>query len=120
MVRFLPAARAFVNVSNMAWFGDSLAPDQQLQESQMRALEAGRWMVRSTNTGVTAAIAPDGHVAARLPTFTRGTLIATIEPHEGMTPYARTGNLPALWSAIAILVLCAAARRRGPPPPVPA
>ena len=119
MTTFLPAARAFVNVSNMAWFGDSLAPEQQLQESQMRALENGRWMVRSTNTGVTAAIGPDGRVTARLPTFTRGTLVATIEPREGMTPYARSGNLPALWSALAILVSCAFARRR-PPPPVAA
>ena len=115
MISFLPAARAFVNVSNMAWFGDSLAPEQQLQESQMRALETGRWMVRSTNTGVTAAIGPDGHVTARLPAFQRGTLIATIEPREGITPYARSGNLPALWSALAILALCAAARRRAPP-----
>ncbi|HZZ94005.1 MAG TPA: apolipoprotein N-acyltransferase [Usitatibacter sp.] len=115
MASFLPAARAFVNVSNMAWFGDSLAPEQQLQESQMRALENGRWMVRATNTGVTAAIGPDGHVESRLPTFTRGTLIASIEPREGMTPYARTRNLPALWAAAAILLLCAAARRRAPP-----
>jgi apolipoprotein N-acyltransferase len=116
MIGFLPAARALVNVSNMAWFGDSLAPEQQLQESQMRAIETGRWMVRSTNTGVTAAIAPDGHVVSRLATFTRGTLIATIEPREGVTPYARTGNPPALWAAIAILVLCTTARRRNLPP----
>jgi len=115
MTTFVPAARAFVNVSNMAWFGDSLAPEQQLQESQMRALENGRWMVRATNTGVTAAIDPGGHVTGRLPTFTRGTLVATIEPREGVTPYARTGNLPALFSALAILVLCAGVRRRPPP-----
>jgi apolipoprotein N-acyltransferase len=117
IARFMPAASALVNVSNMAWFGDSLAPEQQLQESQMRALETGRWMVRSTNTGVTAAIGPDGHVESRLPTFTRGTLVATIEPREGATPYSRSGNLPALWAAIAILVLCAVARRRGPAAP---
>ena len=115
MLGFLPGARALVNVSNMAWFGDSLAPEQQLQESQMRALETGRWMVRSTNTGVTASVGPDGHVAGRLPTFTRGTLVATIEPRDGMTPYARTGNLPALWAAVVILVLCAVGARRNPP-----
>jgi len=77
-------------------------------------------MIRSTNTGVTASIAPDGHVESRLATFTRGTLISTIEPREGMTPYARSGNLPALWAAAAILALCAAARRRKPPTLSPA
>ena len=115
MIGFMPAARALVNVSNMAWFGDSLAPEQQLQESQMRAIETGRWMVRSTNTGVTAAIGPDGQVVSRLPAFTRGTLVAAIEPREGVTPYARTGNLPALWAALAIVLLCVVARRRAPP-----
>jgi apolipoprotein N-acyltransferase len=112
MIRFMPAARAFVNVSNMAWFGDSLAPEQQLQESQMRALENGRWMVRSTNTGVTAAIGPDGRVESRLPTFTRATLVAAIQPREGVTPYGRSGNLPALWASAVALVLCAVAARR--------
>jgi apolipoprotein N-acyltransferase len=53
MVDALPAAQVLLNVSNLAWFGDSLAPEQHLQESQMRALENGRWMVRSTNTGAT-------------------------------------------------------------------
>jgi apolipoprotein N-acyltransferase len=86
----------------------------------MRALETGRWMVRATNTGATAAIGPDGRIAERLPNFKRGTLVAAIEPREGATPYARSGNLPALWAAIAILALCFAARRRAPPSPAPA
>jgi apolipoprotein N-acyltransferase len=112
MIRFLPDAQALVNVSNMAWFGDSLAPEQHLQESQMRALETGRWMVRSTNTGVTAAIDPHGEVAARMPTFTHGTLVARIEPYAGLTPYARFGNLPSLWAASVVVLLAAFAARR--------
>jgi len=111
VIKALPAAQVLLNVSNMAWFGDSLAPPQQLQESQMRALETGRWMVRSTNTGVTAAIDERGRVVARLPLFTHATLIANVIPRSGMTPYARAGNLAALAIALA-LVLAAALRTR--------
>ena len=88
----LPAAQVLLNVSNDAWFGDSLAPDQHLQASQMRALETGRWMVRSTNTGATAAIDPSGRVVKRLPGFARGTLVVSVVPMKGLTPYARLGN----------------------------
>jgi len=101
MIDFLPSAQALVNVSNDAWFGHSLEADQHLQGSQMRALETGRWMVRATNTGATAAIDHEGRIVARLAEFTRGTLYAQVVPRTGMTPYARTGNAP-------ILVLLAA------------
>ncbi len=79
-------------MSNDAWFGESLAADQHLQFSQMRALETGRWMVRATNTGVTAAIDEKGRVVARLPQFTRGELLADPVPRSGATPYVRWGN----------------------------
>ena len=105
----LPAAGVLVNVSNDAWFGHSLEQEQHLQASQMRALETGRWMVRSTNTGVTAAIDPRGHVVSKLAEYTRGTLVATVVPRTGRTPYARTGNLPVLAITFAALV---AFRRR--------
>jgi apolipoprotein N-acyltransferase len=78
----------------------------------MRALETGRWMVRSTNTGATAAIDPRGRVAARLPNFTAGTLTATVEPRTGLTPYARWGNWPAVLMAAALGL--AAIRMRRP------
>jgi apolipoprotein N-acyltransferase len=111
LIEALPAAQLLVNVSNDAWFGRSFAAEQHLQFSQMRALETGRWMVRSTNTGVTAAIAPSGHVASRLPQFTVGTLLEKIEPRTGMTPYARFGNTPALVLVLG-LALAGWARRR--------
>src|SRR6185312_1869420 len=106
----LPAAQVLVNVSNDAWFGHSLEPEQHLQASQMRALETGRWMVRATNTGVTAAIDEHGRVVSRLPDYTQGTLYADVVPREGMTPYARTGNLPVL--AIVAALLFAGFRKR--------
>jgi apolipoprotein N-acyltransferase len=113
IIAALPAAQALLNVSNDAWFGDSLQLDQHLQASQMRALETGRWMVRATNTGVTAAIDPQGRVAARLPVYTKATLRTTIEPRRGSTPYIRWGNSLAL-ALIAAGLLAAAWKGRRP------
>jgi apolipoprotein N-acyltransferase len=110
MIDFLPGAQVLLNVSNLAWFGHSLAPEQHLQASQMRALETGRWMVRATNTGATAAIDEHGRVVARLPGFTTGTLIQAVVPRKGSTPYSRWGNIPALVLVAAIFAL--AWRRR--------
>ena len=111
VIDFLPRAGILVNVSNDAWFGESLAADQHLQFSQMRALETGRWMVRSTNTGVTAAIDERGRVVARLPAFVRGTLEASPVPRSGSTPFVRWGNAAALLLA-ALAIGPAAFRRR--------
>ncbi|MEO7743654.1 MAG: apolipoprotein N-acyltransferase [Usitatibacter sp.] len=98
----LPAARILLNVSNDAWFGRSFAADQHLQASQMRALESGRWMVRATNTGATAAIDERGRVVSRLAPFTAGTLVEQVTPREGRTPYSVWGNIPALLLAAAL------------------
>jgi apolipoprotein N-acyltransferase len=108
----LPAAQVLLNVSNDAWFGDSFAAEQHLQTSQMRALETGRWMVRATNTGVTAAIDERGRVVSRLQNFTLGTLTQAVVPRMGLTPYARTGNWVVLLLAIALLLLARFAPRR--------
>jgi apolipoprotein N-acyltransferase len=113
LIEQLPAAQALVNVSNDAWFGRSFAPEQHLQASQMRALETGRWMVRSTNTGASAAIDERGHVVSRLPDFTVGTLVEKVTPREGATPYVRWGNLPLPGLFGTIVVLAALSRRRG-------
>jgi apolipoprotein N-acyltransferase len=103
VIDWMPEARVLVNVSNDAWFGESFAADQHLQASQMRALETGRWMVRATNTGATAAIDEKGRVVSRLPAFTAGTLVEKVTPRSGMTPYARWGNVPALVLVVAML-----------------
>ena len=89
IIRQLPQATLLANVSNVAWFGDSLAPEQHLQISRMRALETGRTMLRATNTGVTAIVDPHGHVAGRLPQFTEGVLEGTVQGYTGATPYTR-------------------------------
>jgi apolipoprotein N-acyltransferase len=107
----LADATLLVNVSNDAWFGDSSAPHQHLEITRMRALEAGRWLMRATNTGITALIDPSGNVVARSPQFTPTVLVGTVEARTGLTPYARWGNAPAL-AAAGLLLLCSIRRRR--------
>jgi apolipoprotein N-acyltransferase len=113
VIAALPQAGVLLNVSNDAWFGRSLAADQHLQLSQMRALETGRWMVRATNTGVTAAIDERGEVVAQLPQFTKGSLKAAPVPRSGATPFVRWGNHAALALVAALLALAAFRRRAG-------
>ncbi len=104
IIRQLPQATVLVNVSNVAWFGHSVAPEQHLQISQMRSVETGRPMLRATNTGVTAAIDARGVVDKQLPQFTEGALIAQVQPMQGATPFVNWGNAPAI--AIAVAMLC--------------
>ena len=92
-----------LNVSNIAWFGNTIALPQHLQISQMRALETRRPMLRATNTGTTAVITPQGDIQARLAPYTRAGLDATVQGYRGSTPYIRYGNL--LFLAIAFLFL---------------
>jgi apolipoprotein N-acyltransferase len=97
----LPEATLLVNVSNDAWFGDSIAPHQHLEIARMRALEVGRPVVRATNTGISAFIAADGRLGEVSPQFTANTSTAQIVPRQGLTPFARLGNIPVL-----LLVAC--------------
>ena len=80
----------FVNVSNIGWFGDSVAIDQHLNISRMRALEFARPVVRATNTGATVVIDDRGMVTASLEPYTRGVLRTQVVGRAGVaTPYAR-------------------------------
>jgi apolipoprotein N-acyltransferase len=104
------APTAFVNLSNIAWFGDTIALDQHLHISRMRALEFQRPMLRATNTGSTAVIDHEGRVVARLAPFTRGVLEAAVQGRTGQTPYARWASRLGLWpylvAALVALVWC--------------
>jgi apolipoprotein N-acyltransferase len=104
LIRQLPEATLLVNVSNVAWFGDSLAPAQHLQIARARALETGRMHLTATNTGVTAVVGRDGRVLARLAPFAEGRLDAEVQGYSGATPYVRFGDWPAL-AACAMLLL---------------
>jgi apolipoprotein N-acyltransferase len=106
------APTLLLNLSNLAWFDGSIALDQHLQISRLRALETGRPMLRATNTGATAVIDARGNVVARLPYRTEGALDAEVRGHEGLTPYVRSGDWPALAAAAALLVAAGLAGRR--------
>ena len=92
IIRQLPQATLLVNVSNDAWFGDSIALRQHLQISQMRALETGRYMLRATNTGMTAIVNEKGRIIAQAPAFHAAALQGTAQGMTGATPYVRFGN----------------------------
>nr|VFK00576.1 MAG: apolipoprotein N-acyltransferase [Candidatus Kentron sp. LFY] len=92
MITSLPQATLLVNVSNEAWFGDSLGPHQNLQMARMRARESGRYLLRATNTGISAIIDPRGRVTDRAPQFRLFVLTGTITGMNGATPYVRHGN----------------------------
>ena len=110
VLRQLPEATLLVNISNVAWFGDSLAPAQHLQIAQMRAIETRRTMLTATNTGHTAVIAPDG-THAGLPPFAEGRLESSVTGRVGATPYVRVGNAAVIALALVMLVAAVLLRR---------
>jgi len=85
-----------LTVSNDTWFGTSIGPLQHLQMAQMRALEAGRWMIRATNNGVTGLINPFGKITEQIPQFERGVLYGEVTPMHQLTPYLRWRSWPLL------------------------
>ena len=112
MIDRLPEANILVNVSNDAWFGGSVAPWQHLQMAQMRALETGRPMLRATNTGVTAIVSEDGRIQAVAPQFKATVLTASVQPRQGVTPYAYWGNVPMVAIVLALLGILVIVHRR--------
>lgn len=117
--RFVPEGEAptiLANISNIGWFGETIAVAQHLEISRMRTLELQRPMIRATNTGATAVIDHRGVVTRALPFFTRGVLEATVEGRSGLTPFAAWAGRFGLWPLFAIaaatLLVAIALRRR--------
>jgi len=106
------SANLFINMTNLAWFGDSQAPTQQLRLSQLRSLETGLPALRATNTGITAVLGPDGKILAELPKFTQGILKTSIQAYSGKTPYVIWGNIPILSLSCLLLILGFIRQRR--------
>lgn len=112
------APTVFVNLSNIGWFGNTLAIDQHLAISRMRALEFERPMVRATNTGATAIIDHRGVVVQQFARHERGMLTGQVQGRDGPpTPYARWAGRWGLWplwglGALALLAAWAARGRR--------
>ncbi len=105
IAKALPTAAFLVNVSNDAWFGDSLAPYQHLQIARMRALETGRYLLRSTNTGVSALIDHKGRLKAQSPPFKQHVLTGQVVPKSGATPFIYLGNTAIILLMLVLLAL---------------
>jgi len=95
-------AQVFVNVSNDGWYGDSGAYAQHLKQARMRAVENARWLLRDTNTGVTASIDPYGRVVASVPRKVRTALLAPYALSNETTFYTHHGD----WFAYTCAIIC--------------
>ncbi|HEX9443844.1 MAG TPA: apolipoprotein N-acyltransferase [Candidatus Binatia bacterium] len=85
-------ANLLVNLTNDAWFGDTVASRQHARLAEWRSIETRRTLVRVTNTGLTAVVNPKGEITAELPIFSKGVLTAKVEIMEGETPYVKYGD----------------------------
>ena len=94
-------AEVLVNISDDGWYGDTGAPWQHLNMARMRAIENHRWVVRSTNTGITTAIDPWGRVGVEAPRHVRGSYAIGFGFESGMTTYARFGDW---WAWLCVVV----------------
>lgn len=95
-------AQFLVNITNDAWYGRSAAPYQHIAMVVFRAVENRRYLVRAANTGISAVVAPDGRIIASSDLFERTAFTAAIAPRDGLTPYARYGDVFAWGAAAAI------------------
>lgn len=91
----------FLTISDDSWFGHSIGPKQHMQMARMRALENGRYLIRGTNTGITAIVNHHGKITTEASSFEQTSLTGQIKTTSGQTPFMRWGSL---W----ILLTCAA------------
>ena len=101
-IHYLPEATLLVNVSNDAWFGDTIAPHQHLQISRLRSAEVSRYTLRTTNTGISGIIDPRGRVVARSPQFEPDVLRGAVQGYTGRTPYSIWGNYLVVVAALIV------------------
>jgi apolipoprotein N-acyltransferase len=104
-IHHVEQARFLVNLTNDGWFDGSIEPYQHLQIARMRALEAGRYLLRVTNTGVTAVITEKGHILKQAPVAERVSISAMVTPMQGLTPYVQMGDKVALYLALLLLLI---------------
>ena len=108
--RVAQGANLLINISNDAWFGDTSAPHQHLQLTALRAIEQDRYIVRSTNTGLSAFIDPLGRIRLAGPQFQELAAAGMVHPHTQLTVYHRLQSmlllgLGALAALFAILII---------------
>lgn len=105
IIKGLPEAGLLINLSNDGWFTGSMEPYQHMQIARMRALETGRYMLRSTNIGVSGIIDHKGKIIKTVPSYQLATIIGQAEIYKGTTPYVLMGNWPILLYSLIILFI---------------
>ena len=103
VIKALPEAQVLVNVSNDAWFGDSASPHQHLQMARMRAIETGRYLLRATNTGISAIIDEKGKIVGKTRQFEADAVATKVPLYTGSTLYVRTGDIPVVTLCLVLL-----------------
>jgi apolipoprotein N-acyltransferase len=102
-------AQVFVNISDDGWYGDTSAPWQHFNMARMRAIENRRWILRATNSGVTAAVDPDGRVTQSAPRHVLTSLAVHYGYRSDVTFYSRHGDIFAILCAIISIAFAGAA-----------
>lgn len=106
-------SQVLLTISNDGWFADSIGPLQHMQKARMRSVETGRYMIRSTNNGISAIVNPQGQIIAQAEQFAQTTLEGEVQPRSGMTPFMRWGSHPLAVLSVLILVVLRVSPRRG-------
>lgn len=96
IARTSQGAHAIISVSNNAWFGQSIGPEQHLEMARMRAIETGRYLIHTTNNGITAVITSAGDIQNALPRYQRAVMLGQVYPVTGNTPFMLWGGWPVL------------------------
>ncbi len=96
-------SQLLTTITNDAWYGRSAAPWQHFQQARVRAVETGRYLVRSANTGISGIVDPYGRVVVQSPLFETGTWIGEARWLDGTTPYVRSGDAVA-WACMLVTV----------------
>ena len=96
ILKMVPAATLLINISEDAWFGETLAPSQRLQMSRMRAIETARPVLRVANQGISASIDHKGNIVDQLSQSEGRVLSTTVVPTSGATLFVKTGYWPVL------------------------
>ncbi len=105
VTQWLPQADMLITISNDAWFGGSIGPLQHLEMAQMRALESGRYLLRSTGSGVSAIVNQRGQIVVRGGQFTEEVIKGEARGFQGATPFSLSGSWPILGLCFVIVLL---------------
>ena len=99
-------------ITNDAWYGRASAPYQHFDQASLRAIEEGRYLVRSANTGISGIVDPYGRVVKRTAIFESAVLVGEARFLRTSTFYARHGDIVAYAAVVVTAALLIAARRR--------